>query len=133
MNKKISALFFLVFVSLNLYSQIFPAENSSLNYRLVGFVPFSPKAQKECKIQIASGNHIIADSFNVHIIKTAPFLSDRTIIELPWFGSNYTWRTVTGIGKKTTYGELHHFAISYSKSTDTAMVRLRVNESGSEV
>lgn len=126
MNKKISALLFLVFISLNLYSQIFPAENSALNYRLIGFVAFPAKEHKECQIQIAKGNHIVSDSFNTHIIKTALCRSDRTIIEVPWFGSNYTWRTVTGIGAKANYGELHHFATSYSKNTDTALLRLRV-------
>ncbi len=126
MIKKIFALLFFVIISFQVHAQISPEENSVLNFRHVGFAPFTSTAPAAYKIQIASGNQGSNDSFQQHIIKTVACKGGRKIIEVPSFGSNYTWRTVTPDGKTTKYGDLHHFTTSYSANTDTAKLHLRI-------
>ncbi len=124
MNKLLLTLFCFFTIAGNVYSQVAPKEGSSLNYRLIGFSPFVTRQPGNYEIQIASGNYLSEDEFDRNIIKTIACKTNRSIIEVPSFGSSYTWRTVAGKIK----GELHHFETQYSPKVDTANVRLRILE-----
>lgn len=106
-------------------SQIFPGENSSLNYRIVGIqFPASPDC-KEYLVEIANGTYNTADSFKDHIIQTLRCKDSKIIVEVPAFGTNYTWRVTAGKSNKKS-SMLHHFSTMYHTATDTNVNRLRI-------
>lgn len=129
MNKLLLTLFCFFTIAANVYSQVLPREGSTLNYRLIGFSISNGGLPNNSEIQIASGSQLTEDAFKQNIIKTATCKAGRTIVEVPSFGENYTWRSITKSGKKTTYSELHHFATSFSTKIDTAKTKLTVTKS----
>ncbi len=125
-NKILLSLFLLVTPCLS-YSQIFPAEGSSLNYRIAGFAfPTIPKSDAY-RIDIAQGRHIIIDSFEKNIIKHVETSTNKEIIELPAFGKQYTWRITYKDNKKVLKNSsLYHFSTLMNDRIDTAKFRLRI-------
>ena len=126
MNRLLLTLFCFFIIVANVYSQVLPREGSKLNYRLIGFSISDHRITNTSEIQIASGNQLTEYAFKQNIIKTVTCKAGRAIAEVPSFGENYTWRSVTKNGNKTTCSELHHFATSFSAKIDTAITKLTV-------
>ncbi|MCW3122174.1 MAG: hypothetical protein JWQ38_1666 [Flavipsychrobacter sp.] len=106
------------------HAQILPSEGSRLNYRLIGFsFPATGKQAGKYAVEIAAGYYNAEDSFAKNIIKTLPGKQNKLITEVPWWGSDYTWRIATSTNKKN---ELHHFSTGAVRLTDTNARRLRV-------
>jgi len=111
--------------SAQVQSQIFPRENSALNYRIVGFSFPSVEDGNKYKIEIAAGNYHSVDSFERNIFYSNYNKIKKIIVELPSFGKQYTWRVVSK-GSGPSDGALHHFSISIVPEVDTAQERLRI-------
>lgn len=121
------ALLFFLFFTIHQqgYSQIFPKENSRLNYRLIGF-SFSPAPQSRCVLQIAAGNYNTDDSFKKNIILSIPADTNRVIAEVPSFGKQYTWRVIYTLNNAEIKRRFHHFSTGSSPFVDSALNRLRI-------
>jgi hypothetical protein len=127
MHKILSVLFFFFIIPQQLMSQVSPEEGSLLNYRRVGF-SFSVKdVIGKYKIEIAKGNYNTEDSFKKNIIQSVYTKTNRIIAEVPAFGSDYTWRIIYLLPKKSAFaGVLHHFSTGYIPGIDTCKIRLRI-------
>ena len=110
-------------------AQVIPSEGSALSYRLIGFS--LPKMQKAANtLQIALGNYNNEDSFKKHIISSSVTKQSRVIATVPYFGSRYTWRTVTRDSKSTTTtSSLHHFSTMTVPEVNPDSMRLRIIDS----
>jgi arylsulfotransferase ASST len=121
-------LIFLLIIPFKNWSQIHPKEGAELNYRLIRFsFPAETKTTTGI-LEIAVGNHSNADSFLRNIIYTAIAKSNKILIEVPSFGTQYSWRIVnanTG-STNTAHSELHHFSTTTIPEVDTSLTRLRV-------
>ncbi len=108
--------------------QILPKEGSHLNYRLVGFsFPYQKNSSSHCYIEIARGNFNKEDSFSKSIVKNVAANSSKMIVELPYFGTTYTWRTVvTETGKSPVKSSFHHFTTDMVPNVDTTATRVRI-------
>ena len=126
MFKVFSFFFLFFFIAPQLRSQIFPKEDSKLNYRLIGFsVPPVPGAGGYT-IQIAQGNYNDADSFRKNITQTIHIEANKKIIEVPAFGTPYTWRVIAkGADQKNT-GNLYHFTTGTVPEVDPKVNRLKI-------
>ena len=115
-------------ISAGLFAQVFPKENDTLNYRIIGFTfPEVPKVGNYA-IEVAKGTYKSADSFKKNIIKTFHSKSGRVIAEVPSFGASYTWRVSgTQNGKLTSGKMFHHFATGTIPFIDTNHMRVRVS------
>ena len=111
-------------------SQIFPKENSALNYRIVGFSFSSVQDENKYKIEIALGNYHSTDSFKRNIFYSAVSKSKKIIAEVPSFGKQYTWR-IAG-SNAASNEELHHFSTSVVPEVDTSRWHLRVVQNPSK-
>ncbi len=118
-------LLLLLFIPYPLISQVFPKEDSKLNYRLIGFSFLQMNDAGKCTIEIAKGNCKTADVFKKNIIISADSKKGNAIAEVPAFGSDYTWAVLYG-GKLSAKNELHHFSTLMSPRVDTTLKRLRV-------
>ncbi len=109
--------------------QVFPANGSLLNYRVVGF-SFPGAKNVRYKLEIASGDQETVKAFNDNIINSVLCLRNRSIVTVPQFGVSYTWRVVymDKSGKPIRTTGLNHFATGYPPSVDTTLNRLRVIE-----
>ncbi len=107
-------------------AQVTPAENSQLNYRMIGFS--SPIAKNtKYTLQIAEGNYSSETEFTQHLItstNSAPN-TGQCLAEVPAFGQQYTWRWVPE-GKPATGAALHHFATLSAPQTDTNLYKLTI-------
>ncbi len=125
--QKVFFLLFFVFVSSHLRAQIVPRDNSSLNYRIIGF---SFPADNECKsyrIEIASGDYNTEDSFIKNIILSPVSKTNRLIAEVPAFGSKYTWRIIYAHKKNDIQkSAFYHFSTNITKQVDTTFRRLNI-------
>jgi len=128
MNRIISLLFFSFIIVPQLHARIFPEENSTLNYRLIGFCFPAPHHVNNYSIEIALGNYNTADSFKKHIILSRYADTNRLIAEVPFFGKDYTWRIVftTRNSTKIYNSRLYHFSTGYIPAVDTNLNRLRI-------
>ena len=123
MNKRTCIFFLLLILSSRLASQILPKEGSRLNYRIAGF-SFEAKKQKGIsKIEIAEGTYTAKGPFSKKIIKTVEVKGNKVIVELPYFGEEYTWRIVSLNGGSS---EFHHFSTGFCPAIDSNNLRLRV-------
>src|SRR4051812_32128180 len=95
--------------------QITPRENASLNYRLV---PFSCSSPDSGLVEIAIGRFEHMDSFEKQISISKQISNGQVIIEVPAFGTEYTWRT--SLDRKL---KLHHFHTLPYGDADTSKAR----------
>jgi len=129
---KIVALLFFFAAPITVNSQIFPKEGSLLNYRIIGFsFPQVPEA-KAYKIEIAKGNYTRVDSFTKNIIQYADSKDNRLIMEVPAFGSEYTWRVVYKVKQKTESTPLYHFMTLMNDHVDTNKLHLRILQAAAD-
>lgn len=128
---KISSILFLyvlLCLNISLSAQIIPKEYASLNFRLVGFsVPFGADA-KNYRFEIAQGNFTSEKKFRKHIIIKERAEINRKVIEVPYFGKEYTWRVkyYNAKNKLIVKTVLYHFSTAYAPYIDTAKYRLRI-------
>jgi hypothetical protein len=107
-------------------AQLWPAEQRSLNYRLVPF-GCADKGKGTYKFEVAIGTAATEEEFKRSVCRTSEVTTSRTIIELPAWGTAYTWR-VTYIKPKANpvAGPFIHFSTKMHSVVDTASCRLRV-------
>jgi len=125
MPKVLSFLFLLV-ISYQLNAQIYPQENSTLHYRIIGFSFPKIKDANNYTIEIAAGNNNTEDAFKKNIIISKKTDANKLIVEVPSFGKEYTWRSVWSIKGATTASSMHHFSCVISSEVDTNVTRLRI-------
>ncbi len=126
MYKVFSFLFLFFFIAPQLRSQIFPKEDSKLNYRLIGFSVPPVSGADSYTIQIAQGRYNDADSFKKNITQTIPLDANKKIIEVPAFGTQYTWRVIyKGSDQKKT-GHLYHFTTGTIPEVDPKINRVNI-------
>lgn len=109
-------------------AQQMPAENDSLNFRIVGFsVPPVDKTTAYV-FEIASGRVNNNYDFEKNIIMSRLSDTNRAIIRVPRFGDQYTWRVSyrNRKNKEKSKTGLYHFSTRSSIYTDTASYRLRI-------
>ena len=107
-------------------AQVFPKENSKLNYRLVGFSFPSVAGVKGYTIDLVTGTYTTEAAFTKNIIYQFQTDSNRLIAEVPAFGKDYTWRiryTKNGAILKSVF---HHFSSVISSGVDTNITRLKI-------
>ena len=122
--------FIAFFLHCRTYSQVVPAENSILNYRVAGFSWSPVQHSGNYKLEIAAGNWYGEDSFITKIVNAMPSATTRIIAQVPSFGAQYTWRVVNlADGDATENKEFHHFSTLATRETDTSQVRLRIIDS----
>ncbi len=107
-------------------SQLFPADSSVLNYRIIGFTfPSDPKANNY-KLEIESGKKS-GGEFGKSIITAVNGKSNRIIAEVPTFGSSYCWRVIAYKNSKiVSTGPVHYFSTGTSNFLDTARHRMEI-------
>lgn len=121
------AILYIIIASTEASSQVFPSEGSKLNYRIVGFSFPAKQAVGNYIIEVATGNYNSEDSFARNIILTLNAGGGRVAGEVPYFGTQYTWRVKNNnvmVGKK-----LHHFSTATCNAVDSNKTRLRVLKS----
>jgi len=127
MNKKTLFLFLLIIVYHVAYSQISPSEGNKINFRLIGFSFPAMKKVNNYTVEIASGNYNSEDSFKNNIASTLKSETNRITGEVPFWGSDYTWRVAyTGNDSKITKSALHHFSTIFPHSLDTGKFRFLI-------
>ena len=113
-------------ISYHLRGQVFPRENSTLNYRIVGF-SFPADEGNNYQLEIASGYYNTNDSFKKHIILSPASSTNKVIAEVPAFGSQYTWRVVYKHKQNDVKkSELYHFSTGKRPAVDTTQRRLSI-------
>lgn len=108
----------------SLFSQVFPVENDTLNFRIIGFSFPGIKVKKDTKLEVAAGTYSDDPSFRKNVVKSIPCKQSKVICEVPSFGSAYTWRVSDGSGK----GAFYHFYVGSLFFTDTSKIKLRVTK-----
>ena len=132
MYKRVRLLFLLISA---LYSspsvaQVFPREGARLYYRIIGFSFPAQTDAVRYTVDIASGNFNNDSDFEKNIVTSLWVNDNKVIAEVPAFGHQYTWRTVSVAANNTkTPGELHHFSTLISPDVDKNYSRLRVTKS----
>ena len=124
MNKGLCIILFFLITPGPLWSQVFPKEGSTLNYRLIGF-SFPPvEKMKNCRLEIALGNYNNEDLFKKNVITSIDIKDHKIIAEVPSFGKQYTWR-VTHAAKKVA-STFYHFSTGMAAGVDTSITHLRI-------
>jgi len=125
--QRVLIILILFIVSSHLRGQVFPKENSTLHYRIIGFSFPAGDGGNNYQLEIASGNYTTEDSFKKNIILSPRSKTNKLIAEVPAFASHYTWRIVY----KHKWGgenksELYHFSTGYIRAIDKAQRRLNI-------
>ena len=108
-----------------LHAQFFPKEGRRLNYRLIGFS--FPGVSGNSVVEIASGYQNNEASFEAHLLLKQTCTTNKAALEVPEFGSNYTWRiSQPDKNTKKDQPELHHFSTLSNPSLDTGVAHLRI-------
>jgi hypothetical protein len=108
-------------------AQILPKEKATLNYLIVGFSFQKVTGASKYVIEVADGNYNTEALFEQHIFSKKATTENESILELPSFGSQYTWRVVCMTNNKiTSRKELHHFSTGIVSAVDTNFARLRI-------
>ncbi len=128
MLRTLTIISLLFLIPQRLLSQILPKEGNILNYRLIGFSFPAAKPTVNYTIEIASGHLIDESSFRKNIIKSFSCKTNKVILEVPYFGAQYTWRTIYTSGNSTTKNALHHFSTGTIPEVDTSNIRLRITD-----
>lgn len=111
--------------------QHFPGEGDVVNYRLVGFsVPEDTKAEKYL---FEVSEYYVTDKGKTTIKNTIKQVSDsnRTIILLPFFDTEYEW-TVNSLNKKgkiISTSPPHHFRTGKYPTIDSTQYRVKIIDS----
>ena len=128
MPKSLNLLFLLSLLPLYITAQtIKPEEGRALNYRIIGFTFPGQEHAVNYKVEIASGNYIEENAFQKNIIVTATAKKNKIIAEVPAFGQQYTWRTVSIDNRsKSTKSKLHHFSTLTSPDVNPDSTRMRI-------
>jgi hypothetical protein len=114
----------LVFTRVSI-AQVYPAEASRLNYRLVVFSVPDITGNNICKLSIARGAYRKQQMFEKNIIRTLESSEPQLVTEVPDFDAVYTWQIEYGDNSKTP---LYHFSTTGSVLTDPARFRLSIIE-----
>ncbi len=127
MSKPVAFLFSFLFFAITAWSQVLPKEGSNLNYRLIGFSFPATGQTGTYVIEIATGIFDNEPAFRTAIFKSIICNTGKTIVEVPSFGSAYTWHTVYKNSKdETVISELHHFKTMSNINVDTTVNHLRI-------
>src|ERR1700733_6099773 len=126
MYKYLILLIFFILKSILIYAQIKPAEDSKLNYRIIGFKFPKVLTADNYKIEIASGNYNNEDSFRNNIIELQSLQTNKIVLEVPSFGTSYTWQYSYSINGKSSHSPLFHFSTISVPEIDTNLWRFRV-------
>ncbi len=118
----------ILFVPKLLSAQFLPTEGEQVNYRIIGFsYPQEKNTAKKYKLEFAAGNYSSDSLFNLGIFKTEVCYKSTSILELPYFDKEYTWRVVyynkNGSQSKS---KLQHFSTGYFRGIDTCNIRLKI-------
>ena len=116
----------LILLSFIGHAQVWPAEGSKLNYRIIGFSLPAIAGIFNYTLQVAQGNYESADSFNKHIITSIKTKEARVVAEVPSFDAQYTWRALYNGKGNEGNGSLHHFSTGTIPGVDSGKRRLRV-------
>ncbi len=117
----------LLAVSLPITARIFPEEGRTLNYRIIG-VSFPENMQaSQYIVEISAGHYDGTDDFTRQIFQKINTDSSRVIVNVPFWGSEYSWRVIYKSGNVTLdSSSIYHFATA-ALSDDTVIAkRLRV-------
>ncbi len=109
-------------------AQILPIEGSKLNYRMVGFSINEKPKQQVYNIEIAGGNFKDSTSFSRNIINVYECTGTENVLEVPFFGAEYTWRFYYPGLKTGKKSKLYHFSTMKNEHVDTSKLRLRVTK-----
>lgn len=121
------AFFLLVASSFSVQAQLAPTENCVLNYRITGFSFPAKKGATQYTVEIASGNYQKEKEFAAHVSLSSSSENNRIVMEVPAFGSAYTWRIIYKNGNAVAgVSDLHHFTTGVLPVDSGAMKRLRV-------
>jgi len=118
----------LLLVPLFTTAQVWPQENDTIHYRMVGFIfPTNAKASYY-KLEIARGINNNNTYFNKNIIQKSTTQENRQIQTVPAFGQSYTWRITYLNHKKKATGQspLYHFTTGAVNLADTSRYRLKI-------
>ena len=129
----LSLLVFFLPASCLAFAEHLPKEGSRLNYRLVGFSVPSVAEHGGCVIELAKGDYFDDASFSKNVVKSQVCKSIKTIIEVPAFGTTYTWRVVSAAGgTKSAIDGFHHFSTGLCPLVDEHNFRLRVTKNAAK-
>lgn len=125
-----SLIIFCIFIASlhHLSAQIIPAENDTLNYRLVGFRFFFDPEADSCLFEIARGRINNNYDFGRNIIISTTTSENRIIETVPEFGQDYTWR-ISYLNKKHKLkgkSPLYHFTTGYVSLLDSNHCRINI-------
>jgi len=117
--------------TLHTIAQVKPADNSKLNYRLIGFSIPPNEHTTSYRFEIADGTYYNSDSFRHNIIESFTDSNHRIIETIPAFGKKYTWRVVflNQKGKAKDHTPFYHFETLMSPYVDTTQYKLRIIDS----
>jgi hypothetical protein len=121
---------FLLFLLLSgaAHAQVWPADSSALNYRIIGFSFPGNKQADSFVLQVAVGDYENEAEFEQHVFASFSCKTNREIAEVPYWNSDYTWRILYFMsGSKQVDSTLHHFRTKGSYSTDTDLWRLHID------
>lgn len=128
MLKQLSSFLLLLILANYSQGQILPKNDSKLNYRIVGFThPEIKKKEGNYTILISSGYFNNRDSFSKNIIISHACKGNKNIIEVPSFGTQYTWTiSYEDYHRSHETTALYHFSTGYAPEIDTQQLRLNV-------
>jgi arylsulfotransferase ASST len=106
-------------------AQVLPKESSELNYRLIGFSFPDVESASGYHLNIALGNYNSNDSFNEHIIRSIDSKVKSIIVEVPFFGVDYSW-CISTVNAREKNNEFHHFSVGSIPELDTNLLRLKI-------
>lgn len=125
MRLSLAFLLFLVTTRAGLFAQVFPTENDTLNYRRIGFSFPAAPGVKNYKIEVASGRWKDEASFKKNIVASSASPATKVILQVPSFGSQYTWRVIN-MAAKPVAGKMRHFSTGFLPTMDTTNSRIRI-------
>ncbi|HYD22619.1 MAG TPA: aryl-sulfate sulfotransferase [Flavipsychrobacter sp.] len=106
-------------------AQVWPAEGSKLNYRLVTFTVPAKQGNHVYTLKVARGSYRKQEVFDRNVQIERVETNNRIVAELPSFDAPYTWQVEYEDKSKTA---LFHCYTKGSSMTDTSKYRLRVIE-----
>ena len=122
--KYIRLLYLLLFCGFSAAAQLLPADNSTINYRLVDFRFPMKKTTVNTVFELAVGHHTTVESFRKHIVKTASPRTGSVTVVLPKWGVEYTWMLHGNTAAMPQ--DFHYVKTGKVSELDTALFRIRV-------